>query len=150
MKTVRVVDVGDGFSFKIEQDDGENLETLAVNLSESLNTKSYYEKQHSAFMLQSQNERRKATENKTLLYQLKEYRRNKERNPGMKVSRMEPMEFYDDQMIKDEMELYLKNANDFHEKSDMFMQLAKDEEKKIAIIQRKIIEARRQAANDGT
>lgn len=145
MKKVRIVEAGNGISFKIEHDDGETIEALAINLAESLNKKSYYDRQQSAFMFQSQNERRKATERSVLLYQLKEYNRNKKLNgANINVSRMEPMESYNFDLIETEMNLCLDNANNFHKKSDQFAKMAKDEERKIHGIQAKINQARSQ------
>lgn len=138
MRKVRIVETN-GVKFEIAEDDGETLESLAVNLAESLSRKSYYESQASAFRTQAQNERRKAQERVTILFQLKEYNKQKRNwGPDHKVSRMEPMESYDAELIEEERKLFLQQANDFHKKSDDFIALSHKENIKISTIQNKI------------
>lgn len=142
MKKVRIIDRG-SFSFEIVEDDGETLESLAIQLAEALSAKSYYDGQESAFRLQSQNERRKAQERNTIIYQLKEYNRQKKHwSPDHKVSRMEPMETYDAELLEQERQELIKRANDFHEEADKFAKLAKDEQRKIIATQAKLNKAR--------
>jgi hypothetical protein len=86
-----------GITFEITEDTGETRESLAVKIAESLALQDYYEKQAASFREQSQNERKKAQDRATLLFNLREYNRQKRRDAvsGVvkKISRMEPMEF---------------------------------------------------------
>jgi hypothetical protein len=147
MRKERIVKGKNGVSFKIVEDTGETIEDLAIWMAEALGRKSYYERQAAAFRLQSQNERRKATDRNTLLFQLKEYNRQKKRDiqAGIvrKVSRMEPMETYDKDMLEQERVLFQSRANEFHKTADSFEDLARKEDIKVREYQQHIAELRK-------
>ena len=125
---------------------GETVEQLAIWMAESMGRKAYYERQAMAFRQQCQFERQKATERNTIMFQLKEYNRQKKRDvlAGVvrKVSRMEPMETYDREILEQEKNLFQERANDFHIKADNFDNLANKEELKIKEYQKRISELR--------
>ncbi len=142
MKTTRIVQFN-GVAFQIVNDTGETIEHYTTLIAESLALKDYYEKQASAFRLQSQNERKKAQERITLLFNLREYNRQKKRDSlaGIvrKVSRMEPMEVYDERMLTEERNTLLDQSNDFSRTADKFAALSKKQDE-LAICYAKEIE----------
>lgn len=146
MKKVTIVDKGE-YKFEIVQDDGETLESLAINLAEAYSNKNLFENQGHAFMQQAQFERQKANDRTFLLFKLDEYKRDKKNwGPDHKISRMEPMETYDPEMLEEERQLFLKRANEFHEQSNDFFAKAKKEQLKISSIQVKIKKAKNGSA----
>lgn len=150
MRKIRIVE-GIGAKFKIVEDTGETIEQLAIWMAESMGNQSYYERQATAYRQQCQNERQKATQRNTILFQLKEYNRQKKRDieAGIerKISRMEPMETYDQAILEDERKIFQERANEFHKTADNFVELAKKEGLKILDYQKRIAELRLQNGN---
>lgn len=138
-----------GTTFEVVQDTGETVEHFAVCMAESLGSKAYYEKQAGAFRQQCQSERQKATQITYILFQLKEYNRQKKRDLAegvvRKVSRMEPMETYDSKLLEEEKKMFQERANEFHKKADNFDDLARKEELKIIGYQKQIAELKNNA-----
>lgn len=150
MRKVRIVQ-GEGAKFEIVEDTGETIEQLAIWMAESLGKQSYYERQSMAYRQQSQNERKKAADRTAILFQLKEYNRQKKRDLAAgierRVSRMEPMETFDQEMLEGECKLFKDRSNEFHKTADSFDDLARKESLKVTEYQGRIVELKKVNGN---
>jgi hypothetical protein len=145
MKNTSIIQLN-GVTFEVCHDTGESPQQLATKIAEALNLQGYYIRQAASFREQSNNERKKAQERTLLLFNLREYNRNKRRdkNAGIarKVSRMEPMEFYDENKITEERKMLLDRANEFHKTADNFLMLADKEKNKVIALEKELSDLR--------
>jgi len=148
-------DLGRGVSIDVEHTLPENrLENLAVSLAEAYNRKNLAEKDADAFDKQEYNERVKAGNMTTVIFQLKERAREDAQReaqglPPIKRLRMDPLEDYDLEACTAERRQAIDRAQEFRAKADTFREIAKMAERKIPQIQRRIQEAQEFARKAG-
>lgn len=111
---------------------------LAKKLAEALMNASLRQNDAEQFAESSRAERAKARQFQDVLFQLKE----REKNPVPNVSRMDPLNEYDIDMVKEELATYKKRAQDLQEESDKHREEAKHYRIEAEQLQRKINSAR--------
>lgn len=123
-------------TFKIVNDTGESREQLAERIAQAIVLQAYYKSQEQAFRTQSEAERKKAQERSNILFQLKEYNRQKKRDLAngiiRKVSRMEPMENYDEGVLTEEKDMLSSRSIELNAKADEFAKLFSEQDEVIA------------------
>lgn len=136
---------GKVIGFKVETDRPEDSpKNLAIQLAQSLQNEMNARGDAKEFRGQASRERQKAREFGNTLIMLGEYNRKKkisiDSGNEWKPSRMEPMESYDEQMIKEERVMLIERAKSLDDLAHQYELIADDAKIKAAKAQKKLIE----------
>ena len=134
---------GKVIGLKIESDKPEESpQRLAKELAYFLQEEINASRDSREFREQALRERQKANQYNGILTMLREYNRKKkaalEAGDEWKPSRMEPMECYDEQMIKTERAMMLDRARDLDQMANEYDSKAKEARRQQAIRQKKL------------
>lgn len=121
--------------FEITEDRPEDSPSrLAIELAEQLTLASVRQRDSATFSVSAQAERTKAQQLQSIIFQLKE----RKRNPIPNVSRMDPLNEYSMEQCEAEFALLKERAQDMQQKSDLYAQEAKEAQIKAEKLQKKI------------
>lgn len=132
-----------GLKIEISREE-ESSKNLAIKLAYLLQKEMAAKEDARCFKEQAKNERAKAKEFSNIIVMLYEYQRRKKQaqNIGQEwnPSRMEPMETYDEDMLKEERLMLINRARDFDDLANKYEKTANESKCEIIKIQKKLIE----------
>ena len=135
---------GKVIGFKVESSKPEDsAENVAIELAASLQLEMNARADAAEFKEQAQRERKKALDFSGVMIMLNEYQRKKEKTlkagEEWNPSRMEPMESYDMDMIKEERLMLIGRAKELDELATDAIDIANGAQKKSLALQKKLI-----------
>lgn len=145
-KITKVIDDGKTSGIKIEEYNQEDdISFLAIRLAEELHCASAKQKDYESFSAGAFAERKKALNLQDVIFKLKE----RQKNPPKKVSRMDPLNFYELETCEEELKTYMDRAKEMQEKADMYANEAQKHRNESQKIQIKIRRLRTEQDSSG-